>query len=135
MAGVELPVGDLLAGHLECIASVAHAATTAVVRDRTPVIDTSRTYHAGGRQALDQGRRICEALVDVFRRLPPGAAFVVAKSGITSHEIATRGLGIVQAEVRGRLLPGVPVWTGPQRVPPFVVFPEMSATTIPSQTW
>jgi len=123
VAGVELSVAELLGGCAhDCIASAVGAATAAFRRGRTAVIYTSRTYFAGGKQALDQGRRISDALVEVFRRLPDGA-FVVAKGGITSHEIATRGLGIVQAEVRGRLVAGVPVWTTGPGGPPLVVFP------------
>jgi len=35
---------------------------------------------------------------------------VLAKGGITSSDIATRGLDVKRAMVRGQILPGVPVW-------------------------
>jgi uncharacterized protein YgbK (DUF1537 family) len=55
-------------------------------------------------------------------------AWVVAKGGITSHDVAVRGLGIRRATVLGQLLPGLvsvlqPVEALPQVVgTPYVVF-------------
>jgi len=34
----------------------------------------------------------------------------MAKGGITSSDLATRGLNVKRAMVLGQLLPGVPVW-------------------------
>jgi uncharacterized protein YgbK (DUF1537 family) len=52
--------------------------------------------------------------------------FVVAKGGITSSDVATDGLGIRRAWVRGTLLPGiVSVWSavdGAAPGMPYVVF-------------
>lgn len=36
--------------------------------------------------------------------------FIIAKGGITAHDIAAKGLGIKQGKVLGQILPGVPVW-------------------------
>jgi len=55
-------------------------------------------------------------------------SWVVAKGGITSHDVAVRGLGIRRAEVIGQLLPGMvsvfrPVEAAPEAVGiPYVVF-------------
>jgi uncharacterized protein YgbK (DUF1537 family) len=55
---------------------------------------------------------------------------VVAKGGITSHDVALRGLGIHRATVLGQLLPGLvsvfrPVEALPQVVgTPYVVFAD-----------
>ncbi len=49
--------------------------------------------------------------------------------GITSHEVAQRGLGAARARVLGQLFAGVPVWrlqTGPEsrfEGVPYIVFP------------
>ena len=52
---------------------------------------------------------------------------MIAKGGITSSDVATRGLGVKRALVRGQLLPGVPVWRlgAEARFPgiDYVVFP------------
>jgi uncharacterized protein YgbK (DUF1537 family) len=55
-------------------------------------------------------------------------AWVIAKGGITSHDVAVRGLGIRRAKVLGQLLPGLvsvfrPVDAAPEVVgTPYVVF-------------
>jgi uncharacterized protein YgbK (DUF1537 family) len=52
---------------------------------------------------------------------------VLAKGGITSSDVATKGLSVKRAMVLGQLLPGVPVWKlGPESRYPdliYVVFP------------
>ena len=55
-------------------------------------------------------------------------AWVIAKGGITSHDVAVQGLGIRRAEVLGQLLPGMvsvfrPIEADPRAVGmPYVVF-------------
>ena len=53
--------------------------------------------------------------------------FVIGKGGITSSDVATRGLGIRRAQVLGQILPGIPVWKcgSESRFPGliYVVFP------------
>ena len=76
---------------------------------------TSRTV-AFGRSAeenLSVARTISAALVSVVRHVvaAPSAArpaWIVAKGGITAHDIAVHGLGIRRAEVAGQLYLGVP---------------------------
>jgi uncharacterized protein YgbK (DUF1537 family) len=52
----------------------------------------------------------------------------VAKGGITSHDVAVRGLGIRRATVLGQVLPGIisvfqPIEAAPEMVgTPYVVF-------------
>ena len=59
---------------------------------------------------------------------PHSPAWVVAKGGITSHDVAVRGLGIRRAEVIGQLFPGMvsvfrPIEAAPEAVgTPYVVF-------------
>jgi uncharacterized protein YgbK (DUF1537 family) len=71
---------------------------------------------------------VSTAVVDVVRRIVAGykPRFVVAKGGITSSDVASRGLGIERAVVRGPMLPGiVSLWEpmdGPARAIPYIVF-------------
>ena len=69
------------------------------------------------------------AVIEVVRAaLAAKPSWVVAKGGITSHDVAVRGLGIRRAEVLGQLLPGMvsvfqPVEAAPEAVGmPYVVF-------------
>ena len=61
------------------------------------------------------------------RRLEVRPRYLIAKGGITSSDLATKGLGVKRARVLGQILPGVPVWElGPEtKFPglPYVVFP------------
>lgn len=96
------------------------------------VVHTSREVvgASGELSGLEVGSAVSAALVEVMRRvdrsLPLG--FVVAKGGITSSDVATKGLNVRRAEVAGQMLPGiVPVWILPEDSGypglPYVVFP------------
>lgn len=97
----------------------------------TPVVFTSRTLLTGADSAdfLAQGRRISQALTDMLHAVQQQPRFVVAKGGITSHDVAQHGLGAERARVLGQLFPGVPVWRlekGPHSRfagVPYIVFP------------
>ena len=71
--------------------------------------------------------RISDALSSVVSGLTVRPRFVIAKGGITSSDVGTRGLGVKRATVLGQLLPGVPVWkTGGESKYPglcYVIFP------------
>ena len=70
---------------------------------------------------------ISEKITSVVGRLPVRPAFIIAKGGITSSDIGTKGLSVKKALALGQILPGVPVWlTGPEsRFPDlaYVIFP------------
>jgi uncharacterized protein YgbK (DUF1537 family) len=79
--------------------------------------------------SLDIARQVSTAVITVVRgALAAEPAWVVAKGGITSHDVAVRGLGIRRATVLGQLLPGLvsvfqPVEALPEVVGvPYVVF-------------
>jgi uncharacterized protein YgbK (DUF1537 family) len=92
---------------------------------------TSRTLVRGADAdgSLAVARNVSAAVIDVVRHaLGAKPSWVVAKGGITSHDVAVRGLGIRRAEVIGQLLPGMisvfrPVEAAPEAVGmPYVVF-------------
>jgi uncharacterized protein YgbK (DUF1537 family) len=63
----------------------------------------------------------------VLRELPVRPAYLIAKGGITSHELAQHGLGCQRATVLGQIAAGVPVWRLDRAQTfdniPYVVFP------------
>lgn len=79
-------------------------------------------------ESLDISRRVSAALVTIVQRTLAAAPprFVVAKGGITSSDVASLGLHIRHAIVRGPMLPGiVSLWEsvdGPAVGIPYVVF-------------
>lgn len=53
---------------------------------------------------------IGDKLTGIVSRLSVRPSFIIAKGGITSSDVATKGLSIKKARVAGQILPGVPVW-------------------------
>jgi len=111
---IELDVVSLLdpARREDLLSAAAARISVALAGGEDVVVFTSRSLIEGAdaSASLDIGRRVSDALVALIRGLKTPPRFVVAKGGITSSDIATRGFGVVRAMVRGQLLPGVPVW-------------------------
>jgi uncharacterized protein YgbK (DUF1537 family) len=93
---------------------------------------TSRNFLPGhdAQDNLANGRRISAALSRIAREaLAAKPAWVVAKGGITAHDVALNGLRIRRASVAGQLFPGMisvlrPIDAAPDAIGmPYVVFP------------
>ena len=82
-----------------------------------------------GSGGLVIGAKVNEALCAVAARVVERAtpAFVVAKGGITSNDVAVKSLGVRRADVLGQVVAGVPAWRlgRESRLPgaSYVVFP------------
>ena len=126
--GLELEVKRLLGGE-DHAAHVAAEASRLVSQGETVVVYTSRELVEKEQvsQTMQLGQRVSAGLIEVVRALEVRPKFIIAKGGITSSDIATKGLGVKKALVRGQLLPGVPVWSlgAESRFPglDYVVFP------------
>ena len=100
-----------------------------LVANKTVVIYTSRENISGDtpEENLNISCRISAAISEIVGQLGVKPAWLIAKGGITSSDIATRSLGIKKAIVVGSLLSGIPVWqTGPESKFPgmlYIVFP------------
>lgn len=102
----------------------------AALETENAVVRTSRTLITGadGDASLEISRQVSAAVVAVVQRVlaarPP--RFVVAKGGITSSDVATKGLEFRHANVVGPMLPGiVSLWSGqdgPAAGIPYIVF-------------
>lgn len=128
---VELNVNALIAPGTRVaeIRRAEQAVSAALRRGRDVVLYTSRTL-VTGTQPEDFGRigqQVVAALIAVVYTLNVQPAWIIAKGGITSSDVATKALGIRRALVLGQALPGVPVWApGPNtKWPelPYIVFP------------
>ncbi len=71
--------------------------------------------------------RISDAVTSIVKELEVRPNYIVAKGGITSSDIGTKGLNVKKALVAGQILPGIPVWlTGNEsKFPglPYIIFP------------
>lgn len=113
--GVELPVEQVIQS-AEAARAISHTLAQRVnallQTGITPVVFTSRNVLAGtdGADFLARGHNISQALTEMLHTVQLQPRFIIAKGGITSHEVAQRGLGAEQAHVLGQLFPGIPVW-------------------------
>ncbi len=136
--GVEISVPQLLElgsreaelGRVVEEVNVALASSEVVVYTSRELV-TAGEAGSAGLSNFEIGAAVSGALVEVMRRVDRALplAFVVAKGGITSSDIATKGLEVRRAEVAGPLLPPaiVPVWILPDENDfpglPYVIFP------------
>jgi uncharacterized protein YgbK (DUF1537 family) len=107
---------------------VLREAEQGLQRGQHVIVFTSRDLEVPSAMSqLQAGQRVSAALVDVLRSLPVRPAYLVAKGGITSSDLATDALRVRKAHVLGQIVPGVPVWRlgGESKYPglAFVVFP------------
>jgi len=127
---LEIDVAQVLGATRDAHLGEVVARAVEALTDGTVVVRTSRTLVTGDDAAssLDIARTVSDAVVEVVQRIlattPP--RFVIAKGGITSSDVASRGLSISRAMVRGPMLPGiVSLWEpteGPARGIPYIVF-------------
>ena len=111
------------------VLAVAERAAGAL-RSGNVVVRRGGAFVAGrdAEESLDFARRVSAAVVEVVQRIVAARCprFVIAKGGITSCDVAGRGLGINRALVRGPMLPGiVSLWEpqdGPAAGVPYIVF-------------
>ncbi len=135
---IEVAVSPLLDGRTRRreLERVVTAVERALQQGESVVVSTQRELLTandtknnaeGGLNDLEIGRLVSASLVEVVQELRTEPRFLVAKGGITSSDLATRGLGVKRAVVRGQVHPGVPVWElgAESRFPGlvYVVFP------------
>jgi len=87
-------------------------AEKAIKSDQDVVIYTGRKLISGtsAETSLAIGQQISEGLVEIVCSISILPRYLLAKGGITSSDIATKGLNIKRALVSGQILPGIPVW-------------------------
>ena len=93
--------------------------------NRDVVLYTPRTFVQGA--ALQDTAVISKFITDIVANLSKAPSFLIAKGGITSHDVAANGLGAKVCRVVGQIEPGVPLWRlgHESKFPgmPYVVFP------------
>lgn len=94
------------------VESVTRQTDQWIAAGKDVVIYTSRTLEVGHDSAsnLKINAEVSDVLVGIVKGLTVRPKFMVAKGGITSSDLATRGLSSEKATVLGAIIPGVPVW-------------------------
>ncbi len=127
----ELDAARLLGPQREdYVRTVARQAGVALAQADVLLVTSRTVLTADGRPAgLDVARAVSSGVADVVRgTLAAGPRWVLAKGGITSHDVAVRGLGMRRGVVVGQLLAGMvsvvrPVSAAPESTDvPYVIF-------------
>ncbi len=139
---IELNATELLANDTQTIIQETITRVNELLElGKDVLIYTSRELikRQNDKQNLTIGAKISASLVEVLQGLTVRPKFLIAKGGITSSDLATKGLAVKKAIVQGQVLPGVPVWQlgGEAKFPDldYIVFPgnvgsEDALTTI-----
>lgn len=121
--GIELPIDDILNHSDALMSSTLETIKTLSSNGITPVVYTARkeVRIEDAAQRLRLGQTVSDFLVEIVRRLPIRPNYIVAKGGITSHDILTKGLSVKTARVMGQVINSVPcVMTA---LFPYIIFP------------
>lgn len=101
--------------------NIKHGVTTAVMTGRKLLkMDTKE-------DSLRVSVKISDALVQIVNRLTIQPKFIISKGGVTSSDVATKGLHIKKALVLGQVAPGIPAWKAGSESK----FPGMSYVVFP----
>lgn len=93
------------------------------------VVFTSRNLKIGAdeNESLKISLKVSNGLIKLVQNLQTRPRFFIAKGGITSSDLATKGLGVKRAMVLGQIEAGIPVWAlgSESKFPnmPYIVFP------------
>lgn len=112
------------------VARALEAAEKAIADGQDVLVMTSRDLITGAdkTESLDIGTTVARVLVDFLSMLKTKPRYVIAKGGITSSDMATKGLRMRRAMIVGQAAAGVPLWRCDEPTAkwpglPFVVFP------------
>jgi uncharacterized protein YgbK (DUF1537 family) len=130
---IELPVSKLIHSSenaTKIVNTAIEDASQKLQSGQDVLVMTSRDLVVGDDaiSSLSIGGTVAATLVKVMLGIDVRPRYVVAKGGITSSDIATKGLKMKRAMVVGQAAPGVPLWrcdeeTSRHRGVPYVVFP------------
>ncbi len=93
-------------------AAIIHRTDQWIASGKDVVIHTSRKLEVGkdADGSLQINALVSSFLVSIIKGLTARPMFIVAKGGITSSDLATKGLLAEKALILGQVIPGVPVW-------------------------
>jgi len=85
-----------------------------IISGRTVAVYTSRERLDLGENKKEEELKlsvaISDAVTSIVTRLKVRPNFLIAKGGITSSDVGTKGLKVKRATVAGQIRPGIPVW-------------------------
>jgi uncharacterized protein YgbK (DUF1537 family) len=114
VTAIEIQVDQLLneAARPAEVARAAELADETLRQNKDCVLYTSRKLVTGGDSQSSRaiGQSISEGVIKILHAIQTRPRYILAKGGITSNDVATHGLGVQRAMVRGQIITGVSVW-------------------------
>ncbi|MBJ8191617.1 hypothetical protein JDS79_33105, partial [Bacillus cereus] len=114
IVGLEIDVERVLdsEGYTQELSRVIAEANTQLAAGNNVVVYSSRKLIAVDNKAdnFKISQTVSGALVEIVQSLETVPKFIIAKGGITSSDVATKGLAIRKARVLGQVAAGIPVW-------------------------
>ena len=114
---------------ISAVDKIVRQAEENISRGQTTAIYTSRKVldFGSAEKNLAASVNISNALTSIVNRLNIRPKFLIAKGGITSSDVGTKGLGVKKALVLGQVAAGIPVW----KIGAESKFPSMSYIIFP----
>jgi uncharacterized protein YgbK (DUF1537 family) len=111
---IEINVDSVLSDqHFAKNASAISGKVDQLLREgKDAVVYTSRSLAVGAdaSESLKINSAVSNYLVAVLQQLNVRPSFIITKGGITSSDLASKGLSSKKAYILGQAIPGVPVW-------------------------
>ncbi|TYA78740.1 four-carbon acid sugar kinase family protein [Seonamhaeicola marinus] len=129
---IEKVLGNEASKYLE---SLIHILDTNIRTGKHTIVYTSRKLVTGSdaNATINIATTISNALVSIVNGLNERPKYLIAKGGITSHDLAIKGLEMKRSKVIGQIQPGIPVWKMDEQTKfpnlPYIVFPGNVGTT------
>ncbi len=126
---IEINVEKILEEAKPYLAKIVAKVDKQIGEGHDVIVFTSRTLITGKttQSNIDIASKVSNTLVTIVREMEVRPKYLLAKGGITSHDLATKGLGMKRSKVLGQIEPGIPVWEmdGGTKFPglPYIVFP------------
>tara|TARA_R110002096_G_scaffold239805_6_gene431598 strand:+ start:2328 stop:3728 length:1401 start_codon:yes stop_codon:yes gene_type:complete len=110
---IEIDVEVILSDQSKAyLTSIISKIDKTIIRGKDVIVYTSRKLITGKdvNSNIDIASKVSQALVDIVNSIKIKPKYLLAKGGITSHDLATKGLNMYRSKVLGQILSGVPVW-------------------------
>ncbi|AUP80597.1 four-carbon acid sugar kinase family protein [Flavivirga eckloniae] len=127
---IEIDVNTILKEGADIyLASIISKIDENLTRGNHVIVYTSRKLITGGNDnsSIDIASKVSGALVTLVRGISVQPKYILAKGGITSHDLAVKGLRMKRSKVLGQIDPGIPVWEMGEETKfpklPYIVFP------------
>ena len=108
-APVVINTSDAMQNAKECGKKAVQSVLLQLEESYFGFITTERTRLAE-HNTLEHGEKVMEALISAVTQISPLVEAVIAKGGITSADVARKGIGAKSAWVLGQILPGISLW-------------------------